>query len=167
MSVSVSFVKILRNEWQTVTELWCTAAAASWGQRLPWRPNIDMQMCPWNRKHVLMYRDMILKSNCNQNLTLQRQCSAPAAMTDNLWATTGWSFFMKKKKRKEKGKKKEVKTWTDIKRERKKKHGWPRWSCLGTERRRQWDEGRAREIHLYYVIKGKGEAGRPVTDRVM
>lgn len=32
---------------------------------------------------------------------------------------------------------------------------------------RKRDEGRASEIHLYYVIKGEGVAGWPVTDRVM
>lgn len=55
---------------------------------------------------------MILKSNCNQNLTLQRQRSATAAMTDHLRATTGRSFSMKKKKKYKKRQKK-----------RKKKHG--------------------------------------------
>lgn len=62
-------------------------------------------MCPTNRKHVLMYRDMKIKTKYNENVTLQR-LSAAATVADNLQAKKG-SFFQGKKMRK--------KTWTDLK----------------------------------------------------
>lgn len=64
-----------------------------------------MQMCPTNRKYVLMYRDMKIKIDYNENVTLQR-LSAAATVADNLRAKKG-SFFQRQKMRK--------KTWTDLK----------------------------------------------------
>lgn len=92
---------------------------------------------PSNRKHVLVHRWIKIKIR--------------------MWPFRGsmrkqrWLWLITSRPRQEVFFQEQKMTGTDLK-----KPGWPRWSCLGTEWKRKRDEGRASEIHLYYVIKGKG-----------
>lgn len=126
-----------------------SSASFFWGQRPPSRLNIDMQMRPNNWKHALAHREIKIKISCSESMTLQRRLITSRPRRKAFSRNTKHGLTDKKRKKE------------------KTRPGWSRWSRLGTERKRKRDEGTASEIHLYYVIKGEGEAGQPATDGVM